>query len=628
MKRKAKWLTLFLSLAMVMNCLTFYGAGDVILPDDEVVASDIEIDNLDEATVGEEIVEWREGAVRHYYLGDGMYQAVISASMVDENVVSPAATTPNSPSIVDTYISSAQPTSNFGSSTTLPISDTQIAYIYCAMPELPDNAYIDNAKLYFYFTNNNTSGYLSLGAYPIEYVWSETLLTWNGTLGFENNGIGTECLGTVSLYGPTTTTRGNITITNAVKSWYETQGSSNYGIALKRRSGTNSSVTVYSRESGSTTAPYLVINYTLQNLPVENGTYYIRNGQFHKLFMRTNLSDGVGNIQNYCELFDLGFYAGIEYQKWIVKYMHNGYYQIKNVGNNLCLTVQDGNENTDGGIFALKPFSGGINQQWKITLLNNGAYKIGPRVSEVYDSDWVMAAENNNELYGHNVYMQHYDGSDGVLNDQWYIQSMNPIPRMSFNSWIYYDGLTQTRMGGNNQTIETLKEMYQEVAWWYLTVYGIELKTPSVIYDSTMVVESGCDVVNNPSSYCGLECGSDAECSKLHHTSAGKYFAIQSSTTDRVCKMLGFTICAYLPNKSHDKVGGVTQKTNREYVVSAATRYSNDYITTLIQHELSHTFCTSDHDRISGAYCVMNQMIGFWCDSCYNDINLYVSAHT
>ena len=81
MKRKAKWLTLFLSLVMVMNCLTFYGTGDVILPDDEAVASDMESEIFDEAAVGEKIVEWREEGVRHYYLGDGMYQAVVSVEV-------------------------------------------------------------------------------------------------------------------------------------------------------------------------------------------------------------------------------------------------------------------------------------------------------------------------------------------------------------------------------------------------------------------------------------------------------------------------------------------------------------------------------------------------------------------
>jgi len=71
-------------------------------------------------------------------------------------------------------------------------------------------------------------------------------------------------------------------------------------------------------------------------------------------------------------------------------------------------------------LFVRETFTGDIRQQWKITLTSNGSYKIKPRSSEAYETDWVMGISDATPCMGKNVKQIEYDGTDAFLNDEWY----------------------------------------------------------------------------------------------------------------------------------------------------------------------------------------------------------------
>ena len=103
-----------MSLILVTNNMVVYGTA---LPVIEETASDVvEVGAVDEPGIGEEIVEWREEGVKHYYLGNGEYQAIVSATdnQISDNSAMPADATPNTKTVRDTYISSSNPATKYG----------------------------------------------------------------------------------------------------------------------------------------------------------------------------------------------------------------------------------------------------------------------------------------------------------------------------------------------------------------------------------------------------------------------------------------------------------------------------------------------------------------------------------
>lgn len=637
MKRTTKWMTLFLSLIVMTNSMVVSGASVPVLPVMEEAASDTaEVGATDEPTIGEEIVEWRDGENRHYYIGDGLYQVVVIAPELDDNIAMPAATAPNNNAVEDTYISSFNKTQKYGSSTNLLVSANETAFLYFQLPSLPDNADVQSANLYLTYSFSTSSGLFSIGAYPVTFYWSESSLTWNVANGYSNMGVGTQCIGTTTLSGSTSVRQAKVSITSAVKSWYESKDVTNCGIALKRKSGSIDSVTLKSSESENSSRPYMVVTYSLVNIPVDSGVYYIRNGEFHNLFMRTDNQGNDGDDtysesgknanDKFCELFDPFVTHSTSPIKWRIEYLHNGYYVIKNINENYCLAIRSGEENSDRKIIIRESFTGEKRQQWKITLLSNGAYKINPRSSESYSTDWVMAANDEGTAStlnsGQNVIQTAYNGSDSNSRDQWYIQSMNPIPRMSLTMTIDYDGLT----AGITSTI--LSE-FQTAADMLMMMYGIELKTPALTYNASITVDNSCHVANDVNSICDNICGPASSCSNMHHKSASNFYNETISHSQRVCRVVGFSLCGY-NGSEHSDVQGRTASWagNKEVVVTTQTPDGqNNYLDQTILHELAHTFGTDDHPYRQNEMCTMTDTMGCWCSTCYNAINEYVRNH-
>lgn len=338
MKRTTKILSALLAGIFLFNSMAFTAVSQEILPTEAQAASSMSaaLDNRYEA--GDEIIEWREEGVTHYYLGDGKCQAVITCSesntfrnneQYNLTADTRAATTgqvQTNQMPYDTYISAVNKSTNYGAEEKLWVSTNDTAFIYDFLPSLPDNADVTAAQLYFSYYYNITTGYLTVGAYPVEFEWDETVLTWNLANAQQNLGLGDSCLGTATLNGTKNITTTSVTVTDAVKSWYASKETNNYGIALKRIGGTNNSVILVPFDAYDDHAPYFVIDYILRDLPISNGLYYIRNGRLSTQFMQpddgTTDSDDDGNEGIFYELWN---FDSETYQKWKIEYLHNGY---------------------------------------------------------------------------------------------------------------------------------------------------------------------------------------------------------------------------------------------------------------------------------------------------------------
>lgn len=113
------------------------------------------------------------------------------------------------------------------------------------------------------------------------HSWSENELTWNIAQPSSTTYISSTRLSTGYMSGARGAYSGSpktasFDVTTAAASWYANP-SSNFGIALKYQSGTNSSVILKSYEAGSEYRAYFVITYTEPQ--IVNGVYRIKNAQ-------------------------------------------------------------------------------------------------------------------------------------------------------------------------------------------------------------------------------------------------------------------------------------------------------------------------------------------------------------
>lgn len=291
------------------------------------------------------------------------------------------AVTEQFPNVFDTYIDSNRSNVNFGSSDYLYISNTQITYMRPAeLIAIPDRATVTNAELnvYYYFPNS-TNANTTIGLYPVTIDWNENQLTWYGAGSYSQMGIDFSSaidgrnFAASSSY--TAASPGNIifNITDLYKNAYA--GSAFYGVALYRSYGSTSPVVVLSSETSSR-ATY-VVTY-LEDAPIASGEYFIKNLELGDKFLNLRIS----NMTNYItDVYKLEK-ARLDYQKWNIEYLHNGYYKITNVAINLSLAIPNNKTATADSSPSYETYEPIGRKQWKIVRDNDGNCMISPRSNE------------------------------------------------------------------------------------------------------------------------------------------------------------------------------------------------------------------------------------------------------
>ncbi len=195
--------------------------------------------------------------------------------------------------VIDSYVSSYSPNQNYGTIEELWIGNSYNTYIKVDLPQLPSGSIINSACLCFDYHYNISTGSLSAGMYQILESWSESSITYNNAPACSNI-----CLDTVDLFAASNISKTNpgealAIITEAAKSWYSGE-TNNYGIMLKRESGSNLSVIIESSERAGH-SPFIVVGY-IYNIP--DGVYSISLATDSTRFMKMN-SNGILGQQVY-----------------------------------------------------------------------------------------------------------------------------------------------------------------------------------------------------------------------------------------------------------------------------------------------------------------------------------------
>ena len=330
----------------------------------------------------------------------------------------------------DTYVSSAYPDSNYGSSKDLWIGSTRTTFIRATKPTLPANATITEAKLNAYYYYWITTGSLSVTAHKVEQYWGELTHTWTNANSYVNLGLDSNILDTKELVASaniteTTPQRVQFDILEAVKDWYA--GGNNYGIALKYVPGsTNASVILKSSEAalvGSNNyCPYMSIIYT-QLRTTFNGEYFIRNAQ-KGTYMQVD-NKVAPSYATEGAIMEMWVFDGGEYQQWEITNLQNGYHKIISIKSGKALSVNPDYLNSGDKAIIQTTYQAGKNQQWKITFSGDNRYVIRPRSAEAYSTDWCLCVGSGTKLNGIDVEQRTYNGKNTSYLDEWYINAFS-----------------------------------------------------------------------------------------------------------------------------------------------------------------------------------------------------------
>lgn len=219
-------------------------------------------------------------------ISDGKYQLTVTADKAWINSSGRALPVTIDPTMIieecvkDTYVSTSNPTTNYGSLQYMNVSSSETAFIGFNMPNIPTDSTVVSAYMdlsYYY----DTTGYLQVGIYPINITWSESSLTFDYLYQRGITGLGNR-LTTTYLYESFSTNSSSpetatINITNHVASLVAAD-SSECGIGIQRIGGTGTSVKIKSSEGTSVYAPFVEITYYCGVIVSLDDNYVLKGG--------------------------------------------------------------------------------------------------------------------------------------------------------------------------------------------------------------------------------------------------------------------------------------------------------------------------------------------------------------
>lgn len=190
----------------------------------------------------------------------------------------------------DTYISSDEPTTNYGSNSMLWVRSNRITYIKTPSFSIPSYATLDSAYLtaFYYYFDYVTTGSVGVSAHRITSGWNESTLTWNTASAMADNfGLATAALDAQVTYASRGATFSDpeqidFVITDTVRGWLNGTYP-NYGIGLKYVPGSvNLSVVFRSSESSYNYRPRVTYTYH---------TYFYFTNYYDSTFSSANVAN-------------------------------------------------------------------------------------------------------------------------------------------------------------------------------------------------------------------------------------------------------------------------------------------------------------------------------------------------
>ena len=303
-------------------------------------------------------------------LKDGLYGLTVSADAswinADERefpVYIDPTITMNDENVYITYVNEDSPSSNYSGSGKISMTKTTMIKVY-NLPTLPSNAAIYAASLGVNYSSGS-SGTANIGLYRVYGFWTDYDVTWNDV--FTSYGVPSLSSSTYATAAwNLSATSCTFDIKELVRHWYE--GTEDYGIALKYLGDEDYEMNVHL----ATTA--LSISYNLIELPIANGTYYVRNVEEDK-YLQKDDDAGISDIN-----YELWAPDGSTGQRWNFKYIYNGCYIITSLSDNYVLDNYT-RTNVTNELLHMPYVENRNSQQWYLSVTSDGYFKISPKNS-------------------------------------------------------------------------------------------------------------------------------------------------------------------------------------------------------------------------------------------------------
>lgn len=194
--------------------------------------------------------------------------------------------------------------------------------------------------------------------------------------------------------------------------------------------------------------------YWLKTVTIEEsleGTFLIKNRHYEK-FIQVDNNDAP-NYANNGGIIEQWTYDGGNYQKWKFEYISAGYYKILSAVSDYAITVPSGKEESADVSLILTPYTGSINQHWRITQTSHGFYKIKAKSSMNSSKDLAMRVNTKgvHSEDGLNIMQMPYT-DDIDFKDEWWLMTREDSAQRYSGHYVPSSSFTIQCIGSNAQS--------------------------------------------------------------------------------------------------------------------------------------------------------------------------------
>ena len=351
----------------------------------------------------------------------------------------------------DTYISSANPNTNYGNSADAYASANHIALFKSPLPQTAAHAELIDAYLHVACSFNDTTNSVVIGAYTVACNWDEMSWTWNLANQQQRLGLISPKISDITISDSTGFSVNNpvfvnIEITDAAKAW-EANPNTNFGIGLRRVSGSTTPVIFKTSQSSYEYFPYFEYIYKLKN-SYEDGTYFIKNVATEKFMDVEGPSTSEGAI-----IQQWGFSTARQ-KTWTLAIDSDDYYTIKSVYSGKYLGVDPDDTSIVRQYTSTSDYT-----KWSIELTSSGKYKLKCKALE--NTDYVLATPSATSGNGINLTMVTYT-HDTNYRDEW--ECFENIYFKDLTIYMNENGLPQIQPNWAKEYLSRLDYTYSVVS--------------------------------------------------------------------------------------------------------------------------------------------------------------------
>ena len=182
-------------------------------------------------------------------------------------------------------------------------------------------------------------------------------------------------------------------------------------------------------------------SFSLRVLPFANGVYFIENKEYPGYYVQGDDDYSDENLTG--EILELREFSGASRQQWTLTHIGGGYYKLATVGGVLSVNAEYLHEEDEALI--IDSDLGLDRQKWKITQTVNGSFKLKAKSSESYtttDLAMVCGTRAAGVTNGVNVEQRKFMGENDSYKDEWRFfriefASSTPLEGQEMNLWCW-----------------------------------------------------------------------------------------------------------------------------------------------------------------------------------------------